>query len=39
MAGGRRIDLAPRTDLTAWTLRPLPEVKVDNSEVVFVGYA
>ena len=37
-AAGRTIQLAPREDITAWTMRPVPEIKVDNSAVVFVGY-
>ena len=38
MAGGQRIDLEPKKDIAAWTIRPVPEVNVQNSDVVFVGY-
>jgi Zn-dependent M28 family amino/carboxypeptidase len=35
---GKRIDLEPRKDIAAWTIRPVPEIKIEDSEVVFVGY-
>ena len=38
IANGKRIDLEPKKDIAAWTIRPVPEVKVNDSEVVFVGY-
>jgi Zn-dependent M28 family amino/carboxypeptidase len=37
-AGGKTISLEPKKDIVAWSLRPVPEVKVANSDVVFVGY-
>ena len=36
--GGKTMDLVPKQDYVAWTIRPVPEVKVTNSDVVFVGY-
>jgi Zn-dependent M28 family amino/carboxypeptidase len=38
IAGGQTIELTPKTDYVAWTIRPVPEVKVTDSDVVFVGY-
>lgn len=37
-AGGKKMDLKPLTDYVAVSRRFVPEVKVDNSEMVFVGY-
>jgi Zn-dependent M28 family amino/carboxypeptidase len=37
-AGAQTIALEPKTDYVAWTIRPVPEVKVTDSDVVFVGY-
>ncbi len=37
-AGGQTIPLEYKTDYVAWTIQPVPEVKVSNSDVVFVGY-
>jgi Zn-dependent M28 family amino/carboxypeptidase len=36
--GERRVELTQKTDCVAWTPRLTPEVKIDDSEVVFVGY-
>jgi Zn-dependent M28 family amino/carboxypeptidase len=38
IANGQRIDLEPKKDFVAWTIRPVPEINVQNSDVVFVGY-
>jgi len=38
IANGQRIDLEPKKDLAAWTIRPVPEIDVKDSDVVFVGY-
>jgi Zn-dependent M28 family amino/carboxypeptidase len=38
IAAGRVIELEPKKDYVAWTIRPVPEIKVTNSDVVFVGY-
>ncbi len=38
VANGQRIDLEPKKDIAAWTIRPVPEINVHDSEVVFVGY-
>jgi Zn-dependent M28 family amino/carboxypeptidase len=38
IANGQRIDLEPKKDLVAWTIRPVPEINIQNSDVVFVGY-
>jgi Zn-dependent M28 family amino/carboxypeptidase len=38
IANGRRIDLEPKKDFVAWTIRPVPEVDIKDSDVVFVGY-
>ena len=35
---GQTISLEPKKEIVAWTLRPVPEVNVKNSGVVFVGY-
>jgi Zn-dependent M28 family amino/carboxypeptidase len=37
-ANGQRIALEPRKDIAAWTMRPVPEISIKDSEVVFVGY-
>ena len=37
-AGGATIDLEPKKDIVAWTVQPVPEIRVTNSDVVFVGY-
>ena len=37
-AKGQRIDLEPKKDIAAWTIRPVPEINIRDSEVVFVGY-
>ncbi len=37
-AGGTTIPLTNKTDYVAWTVRPEPEIKVIDSDVVFVGY-
>jgi Zn-dependent M28 family amino/carboxypeptidase len=37
-AGGQTIALEPKKDYVAWTIKPVPEVNVANSDVVFVGY-
>ena len=37
-AAGKTISLEPKKDYVAWTIRPVPEVKVTDSDVVFVGY-
>jgi Zn-dependent M28 family amino/carboxypeptidase len=36
--GRNRIPLEPKKDIVAWTLHPVPEVSVKDSDVVFVGY-
>lgn len=38
VAGGKSIPLEPKKDIVAWTLHPVPDVSVRNSDVVFVGY-
>jgi Zn-dependent M28 family amino/carboxypeptidase len=38
VANGQRIDLEPKKDFVAWTIRPVPEINIQNSAVVFVGY-
>jgi Zn-dependent M28 family amino/carboxypeptidase len=38
IANGQRIDLEPKKDFVAWTIRPVPEINIQNSAVVFVGY-
>ena len=38
IAGGKTIELEPKKDYVAWTIRPVPEIKVAGSDVVFVGY-
>ena len=35
---GKTISLEPKKDIVAWTIRPVPEVSVKDSPVVFVGY-
>jgi Zn-dependent M28 family amino/carboxypeptidase len=37
-AGTQTIHLEPKKDIVAWTIRPVPELTVKNSDVVFVGY-
>jgi Zn-dependent M28 family amino/carboxypeptidase len=37
-AGGKMIELEPKKDIVAWTIQPVPEVRVQDSDVVFVGY-
>lgn len=36
--GGETISLEPKKDFVAWTIRPVPEISVKDSDVVFVGY-
>ena len=36
--GRQTIDLVPKQDIVAWTIRPVPQVSVKDSDVVFVGY-
>jgi Zn-dependent M28 family amino/carboxypeptidase len=36
--GGQTISLEPKKEIVAWTIRPVPEVSVKDSGVVFVGY-
>jgi len=38
IANRQRIDLEPKKDFVAWTIRPVPEINIQNSDVVFVGY-
>jgi Zn-dependent M28 family amino/carboxypeptidase len=38
VVGGKTIDLEFKKDYVAWTIRPVPEIKIDDSDVVFVGY-
>jgi Zn-dependent M28 family amino/carboxypeptidase len=38
IANGQRIDLEPKKDFVAWTIRPVSEINIQNSAVVFVGY-
>jgi Zn-dependent M28 family amino/carboxypeptidase len=38
IAGGSTIALEPKKEIVAWTLRPVPELSVKDSDVVFVGY-
>ncbi len=35
---GKTLVLEPKTDMAAWSLRPVPRVSLSNSDVVFVGY-
>ena len=35
---GATMDLEMKKDIVAWTIQPIPEVRVQDSEVVFVGY-
>ena len=37
-AGGQSIPLESKKDIVAWTIRPVPELSVEKSDVVFVGY-
>lgn len=37
-AKGQAVPATWKKDFVAWSIKPVPEVKVDNSDIVFVGY-